>query len=77
MRCSGSGVTRPPLTAPSCPALERHWRQAQLPRYRQLVASATAALEHTSPPRLLELVDELGQQAGIALWYPAILGGPA
>jgi len=57
--------------------LERDWRQVQLPHYRHLVANASAELKHASPQRLIELVDELGRQAGIALWYLAIVGGSA
>ncbi len=57
--------------------LERQWRQMQLPRYRRLVANA-AAEEDTAPPhRLVELIDTLGREAGIFLWYLAILGGSA
>jgi rifampicin phosphotransferase len=57
--------------------LERQWRQVQLPRYRQLVATAAAEV-HTAPPhRLMELIDTLGREAGIFLWYLAILGGSA
>jgi rifampicin phosphotransferase len=57
--------------------LERDWRQLHLPHYRDLVASASAELEHASPVRLTELVDQLGQQVGISLWYLAIVGGSA
>jgi rifampicin phosphotransferase len=57
--------------------LERQWRQVQLPRYRQLIATAAAEV-HTAPPhRLVELIDTLGREAGISLWYLAILGGSA
>jgi phosphohistidine swiveling domain-containing protein len=57
--------------------LERDWRRLQLPRYRRLVASAAAEFEHASLRRLLELVDDLGREAGTALWYLAIVGGSA
>ncbi len=53
--------------------LERQWRQVQPPRYQQLTAAAAAV----TPQRLTELIDELGRQAGIALWYLAIVGGSA
>jgi len=57
--------------------LERQWRQSQAPRYRQLVASAAAEADTATPQRLAELVDTLGREAGIWLWYLAIVGGSA
>ena len=57
--------------------LERAWRDRQLPRYRHLVASAHAEVDTATPGRLCELVDELGREAGIYLWYLAIVGGSA
>jgi rifampicin phosphotransferase len=57
--------------------LERQWRQVQLPRYRQLVATAAAEVDTAPPHRLMELIDTLGREAGIFLWYLAILGGSA
>jgi rifampicin phosphotransferase len=72
-------VSRDPAAADQAALseLERQWRQVQLPRYRQLVATAAAEV-HTAPPHsLVELVDTLGREAGIFLWYLAILGGSA
>jgi len=58
-------------------ALDRRWREQELPRYRRLVTAATAETPTADPHRLVELVDQLGRQAGIALWYLAIVGGSA
>jgi phosphohistidine swiveling domain-containing protein len=49
----------------------------QLPRYRQLVAAAAAEVHTATPHRLVELIDTLGREAGIFLWYLAIVGGSA
>ena len=57
--------------------LERAWRDEQLPRYRHLVASAQAEVDTADPGRLVELVNALGREAGIYLWYLAIVGGSA
>lgn len=57
--------------------LERQWREQQAPRYRQLVAAAAAEADTATPQRLTELVDDLGREAGIWLWYLAIVGGSA
>jgi pyruvate,water dikinase len=56
--------------------LERQWRD-QLARYRQLVTAADAELDTADPHRIVLLVDQLGHQAGIYLWYLAIVGGSA
>jgi rifampicin phosphotransferase len=57
--------------------LARQWHDEQAPRYRELVGMAEAEADHADPPRLAELVDQLGRQAGIWLWYLAIVGGSA
>jgi rifampicin phosphotransferase len=57
--------------------LERQWRQVQLPRYRRLVATAAAEVDTAAPHRLVELIDTLGREAGVFLWYLAIVGGSA
>jgi pyruvate,water dikinase len=57
--------------------LYRRWRDDELPRCRRLVASAGAEVDNAEPGRLIALVDQLGRQAGIALWYLAIMGGSA
>jgi phosphohistidine swiveling domain-containing protein len=57
--------------------LEREWRQLQLPRYRRLVATAAAEVDTATPHRRVELVDTLAREAGIFLWYLAIVGGSA
>ncbi|MEU2702997.1 PEP/pyruvate-binding domain-containing protein [Micromonospora aurantiaca (nom. illeg.)] len=57
--------------------LEWAWREQQLPGYRRLVAAAEAEVDTASPRRLAELVDALGREAGIYLWYLAIVGGSA
>ena len=58
-------------------AVDWQWRDVELPRYRQLVSAAAAQAATAQPSRLIELVDQLGRQAGIALWYLAIVGGSA
>jgi len=57
--------------------LERQWRQVQLPRYRQLVATAAAEVDTATPHRLVDIIDTLGREAGIFLWYLAVVGGSA
>lgn len=57
--------------------IERAWRYQHLPRYRDLVASAQTEVEKAEPPRVAELVDELGREAGMYLFYLAIVGGSA
>jgi phosphohistidine swiveling domain-containing protein len=57
--------------------LQRAWRDQQLPRYRHLVASAQAEVDTAKPGRLTELIDALGREAGVYLWYLAIVGGSA
>jgi rifampicin phosphotransferase len=57
--------------------LDRQWRQVQLPRYRRLVATAAAEVHTAAPHRLVELIDILGREAGIFLWYLAVVGGSA
>jgi rifampicin phosphotransferase len=72
-------VSRDPAAADKAALsdMERQWRQVQLPRYRHLVATAAAEV-HTAPPhRLVELIDTLGREAGIFLWYLAVVGGSA
>jgi len=49
--------------------LDRRWRDVELPDYRQLVSDAAAEAPTANPRRLIDLVDQLGRQAGIALWY--------
>jgi pyruvate,water dikinase len=72
-------VSRDPAAADTAALsdLERQWRQVQLPRYPQLVATAAAEVDTAPPHRLMELIDALGREAGIFLWYLAILGGSA
>ena len=57
--------------------LDREWRSRQLPRYRRLVAGAEAEAGTADPIRLAALIDELGREAGISLWYLAVVGGSA
>jgi pyruvate,water dikinase len=53
------------------------WREGQLPHYRRLVAAAEAEVDTVDPQRLADLVDQLGREAGIYLWYLAVVGGSA
>ena len=57
--------------------LDRQWREVQLPGYRQRVADAEAEAPTAPPDRLVQLIDTLGRDAGIYLWYLAIVGGSA
>jgi rifampicin phosphotransferase len=57
--------------------LDRRWRENQLPAYRRLVTDAQSEATTATPDRLAQLVDQLGREAGIYLWYLAIVGGSA
>jgi rifampicin phosphotransferase len=57
--------------------LDRQWREVQLPAYRQRVVDAAAEAPTAPPDRLVQLIDTLGRDAGIYLWYLAIVGGSA
>jgi rifampicin phosphotransferase len=72
-------VSRDPATAHDAALsdLEREWRDHQLPRYRRMVADARAEVASASPRRLSALINALGREAGISLWYLAVVGGSA
>jgi phosphohistidine swiveling domain-containing protein len=57
--------------------LDRYWREVHLPAYRRLVADADIEAATADPARLSQLIDQLGHEAGIYLWYLAIVGGSA
>jgi rifampicin phosphotransferase len=57
--------------------LNDQWRNSHLPTYRQLVTDAQIEAPTATPDRLMQLVDQLGREAGIYLWYLAIVGGSA
>jgi rifampicin phosphotransferase len=57
--------------------LDHQWRNNHLPTYRQLVTDAQIEAATATPDRLAALVGQLGRQAGIYLWYLAIVGGSA
>ena len=57
--------------------LDHQWRNNHLPTYRQLVTDAQIEATTATPDRLAGLVGQLGRQAGIYLWYLAIVGGSA
>ena len=57
--------------------LDHQWRNNHLPTYRQLVTDAQIEAATATPDRLAGLVGQLGRQAGIYLWYLAIVGGSA
>ena len=57
--------------------LDRQWREIQLPGYRRLVAESRAEAATATTDRLAQLIDNLGREAGIYLWYLAIVGGSA
>jgi len=58
-------------------ALDRRWCDEELASYQRLVSAAAAEAPAADPRRLVELIDQLGRRAGIALWYLAIVGGSA
>ncbi|TCN30648.1 pyruvate,water dikinase [Kribbella orskensis] len=72
-------VSRDPAAADRAvlSGLEREWRDNHAPRYRRLVTTAAAEADTATPQRLAELVDALGREAGIWLWFLAIVGGSA
>jgi rifampicin phosphotransferase len=57
--------------------LYHQWREIVLPAYRQHVTDARIQAITSAPGRLAQLVDQLGREAGIYLWYLAIVGGSA
>jgi len=57
--------------------LDAQWRNNHLPTYQQLATDAQTEATTATPDRLVQLVDQLGRQAGIYLWYLAIVGGSA
>jgi rifampicin phosphotransferase len=57
--------------------LDRQWRNNRAPTYLQLAAGAQIEATTATPDRLVQLVDQIGRQAGIYLWYLAIVGGSA
>ncbi len=57
--------------------LDHQWRNNHVPAYRQLATDAQVEAPTATPDRLAGLVDQLGRQAGIYLWYLAIVGGSA
>jgi phosphohistidine swiveling domain-containing protein len=57
--------------------LGRRWREIHLPAYRQHVTDGRVQAITASQDRLAQLVDQLGREAGIYLWYLAIVGGSA
>jgi hypothetical protein len=57
--------------------LDRQWRDIHLPAYRQLVTDAHIEAATAPADRLAQLIDQLGREAGIHLWYLAIVGGSA
>jgi pyruvate,water dikinase len=57
--------------------LDRQWRDIHLPAYRRLVSDAESEVATAAPQRLAQLIDQLGHNAGIYLWYLAIVGGSA
>jgi phosphohistidine swiveling domain-containing protein len=57
--------------------LDRQWRETHLPAYRRLVADAQIEAATATADRLAQLVDRLGREAGIYLWYLAVVGGSA
>ena len=72
-------VSRDPVAADRAVLsdLDRQWRQLHLPAYRRLVAHTGIEVATAAPDRLVRLVDRLGHEAGIQLWYLAIVGGSA
>jgi rifampicin phosphotransferase len=57
--------------------LDHQWRNNHVPAYRQLATDAQIEAPTATPDRLVQLIDQLGREAGIYLWYLAIVGGSA
>ena len=57
--------------------MDRQWRDQHLPDYRRLVAAAENEVDTAEPRGLTAMIGQLGQHAGIYLWYLAIVGGSA
>jgi rifampicin phosphotransferase len=57
--------------------LFHQWREVHLPSYQQHVTDARIQAITATPGRLAQLIDQLGREAGIYLWYLAIVGGSA
>ncbi len=57
--------------------LYHQWREIRLPAYRQHATDAQIEAITATPERLAQLVVQLGREAGIYLWYLAIVGGSA
>jgi rifampicin phosphotransferase len=57
--------------------LDNRWREIRLPAYRQHATDAQIEAITATPDRLAQLIDQLGREAGIYLWYLAIVGGSA
>ena len=55
--------------------LDWQWREHHWPAYRRLVADAGIEVATAAPDRLAQLVDRLGHEAGVDLWYLAIWAG--
>jgi pyruvate,water dikinase len=53
----------------------RRWQEVLLPRYRALVAGGAEVLASGTRPALVELVNEIADFAGEALWSVAMVGG--
>jgi pyruvate,water dikinase len=72
-------VSRDPAAADRAvlTGLYHQWREVHLPAYRQHITDARIEAITATPGRLAQLVDQLGREAGIYLWYLAIVGGSA
>lgn len=57
--------------------LTRHWREALLPRYRDLVAEGQGGVEHATATELVALIDRLGALVGALFWSLTMVGGSA
>ena len=57
--------------------LYQRWRDEQLPRYRALVDQAERELPTAPPARVAELITAIAREAGVYMWFLAIVGGSA
>ena len=57
--------------------LAEDWRRDLLPAYQRLVADAESRVERATSDELIEIVDTIGEHAGVCFWSLAIVGGSA
>jgi pyruvate,water dikinase len=80
MICSGRpnlAIAAPAARSGGKPAAVCAATDELLPRYRELVDAARGEAATADRASLARIVDRLGREAGVALWYLAVVGGSA